>query len=96
MSQETIDEKPAGGNSLWSHAVRDAFCATRDTDMGEYVEIPLTDWERLKEAITTPVYKFDPLKAEAPNDGIDGARRIKAPVERITNDEKKTIRAPVQ
>ena len=35
----------------WRKQVVDAFVECRDVDMGENVEIPLSDWERLKEAL---------------------------------------------
>jgi hypothetical protein len=38
-------------NENWIRSVRDAFIDCRDVDMGDYAEIPLPDWEKLKSAI---------------------------------------------
>ena len=35
----------------WRKQVVDAFVECRDIDMGEHVEIPLADWDMLKEAL---------------------------------------------
>lgn len=35
----------------WRKRVVDAFVECRDIDMGESVEIPLADWERLTKAL---------------------------------------------
>jgi hypothetical protein len=35
----------------WRKQVVDAFVACRDIDMGEHVEIPITDWERLQNSL---------------------------------------------
>lgn len=35
----------------WRKQVVDAFVGCRDVDMGEHVEIPLADWERLQKAL---------------------------------------------
>lgn len=35
----------------WRKQVVDAFVECRDIDMGEHVEIPLADWERLQKAL---------------------------------------------
>ena len=46
-----VDELNLKWHKEWRNRVVDAFVACRDIDMGEHVEIPLSDWERLQKAL---------------------------------------------
>lgn len=45
------DELNLKWHKEWRNQVVDAFVACRDIDMGEHVEMPLADWERLQKAL---------------------------------------------
>jgi len=45
------DELNLNWHKEWRKQVVDAFLECRDIDMGEHVEMPLADWERLQKAL---------------------------------------------
>lgn len=51
MSELLADELSLKWHKEWRKQVLDAFVKCRDIDMGDYIEMPLADWEKLQKAL---------------------------------------------
>jgi hypothetical protein len=50
-------EQLAAARQNWIENVRDAYVQCRNVDMGDMVEMPITDWELLEKAIQATIWK---------------------------------------